>query len=156
MVTLPIINNNLFMNCLLKQNLFDTFEVREVTLHTSYKMHLDGRRNTDFYDDMESEGRSECQGLSEYLSWSELKPHIFELIKGTKSPTYLKIILSTSPLKTQEISEEASTFFLNITYKEGAISCITGTAYASFSLDKTPEQAWDQKMTKFLISNNLL
>lgn len=150
MVTLPIINNNLFMNCLLKQNLFDPFEVREVTLHTSYKMHLDGRRNTDFYDN------EELEGLSEYLSWSELRPHIFELIKGTKSPTYLKIILSTSPIKTQEISEDASTFFLNITYKEGGISCITGTAYTSFSLDKTPEQTWDQKMTQFLISNNLV
>lgn len=150
MVTLPIINNGLFMNCLLKQDLFDTFEVREVTLHTSYKMHLDGRRNTDFYDS------AEFEGLSEYLSWSELKPHMFELIKGTKLPSYLKIILSTSSKVTQEISHEASTFFLNITYKEGAISCITGTAYSSFSLDKTPEQTWDHKMTQFLISNNLV
>ena len=150
MVTLPVINNNLFMNCLLKQTLFDPFEVREVTLHTSYKMHLDGRRNTDFYD------HEELEGLSEYLSWCELKPHVYEHIKGTKSPTYLKIILSTPPSKTKEISDEASTFFLNISYKEGAISCITGTAYTSFSLDKTPEQTWDQKMTQFLISNNLV
>ncbi len=150
MVTLPITNNNLFMSCLLKQSLFDLFEVREVTLHTSYKMHLDGKRNIDFYDTEEEEG------LSEYLSWYELRPHIFELIKGSKSPTYLKIILSTSPSKTQEISDAASTFFLNITYKEGAISCITGTAYTSFSLDKTPEQTWDQKMTQFLISNKLI
>lgn len=150
MVTLPIINNNLFMSLLLKQNLFDLFELREVTLHTSYKAHIDGRRNIDFYD------TDEIEGLSEYLLWSEIRPHIFELIKGTKSPTYLKIILSTSPAKTQEISGQASTFFLNITYKEGAISCLTGTAYTSFSLDKTPEQTWDHKMTQFLISNKLI
>lgn len=150
MVTLPIINNNLFMNCLLKQELFDPFEVREVTLHTSYKLHLDGRRNLEFYDN------EALEGLSEYLSWSELRPKVFELIKGTKSPSYLKIILSTPPAKTKEISEAASTFFLNITYKEGAIACITGTAYTSFSLDKTPEKTWDDKMTKFLISNKLV
>lgn len=150
MVTLPIVNNNLFMNCLLKQDLFDSFEVREVTLHTSYKAHIDGRRNVDFYDN------EELEGLSEHLSWSELRPHIFELIKGKKSPSYLKVILSTCPAKTLEISEEASTFFLNVSYKEGAISCITGTAYTSFSLDKTPENTWDDKMTKFLISNKLV
>ena len=150
MVTLPIINNNLFMNCLLKQDLFDIFEVREVTLHTSYKAHLDGRRNIDFYD------TEELEGLSEYLSWSELRPYVFELIKGSKSPSYLKVILSTPAAKTQEMSTEASTFFLNITYKEGVISCITGTAYTSFSLDKTLEKIWDDKMTKFLISNKLV
>lgn len=150
MVILPIINNNLFMSCLLKEDLFNSFEVREVTLHTSYKLHLDGRRNVDFYES------HELEGLSEYLGWSEVQPHIFELIKGKKSPTYFKIILSTSTARAQEISPEASTFFLNITFKEGAISCTTGTAYTSFSLDKTPEQAWDHKMTQFLISNHLV
>ena len=150
MVTLPIVNNNLFMSCLLKQDIFDFFEVREVTLHTSYKLHLDGKRNMDFYES------HELETLSEYLPWSQVRPSIFELIKGKKSPTYFKIILSTSPESTQEISTEASTFFLNITYKDGAISCITGTAYSSFSLDKTPEQTWDNKITKFLISNNLV
>lgn len=150
MVTLPIVNNSLFMNYLLKQELFDFFEVREVTLHTSYKSHLDGTRNTDFYN------TDELEGLSDYLSWSELRPHIFELIRGTRSPTYLKIVLSTSAEDTKKISTEASTFFLNITYKDGEISCITGTAYSSFSLDKTPEKAWDDQITKFLISNQLV
>ena len=150
MVTLPITNNNLFMSCLLKQDLFDFFEVREVTLHTSHKLHLDGRRNLAFYDE------HELEGLSDYLSWSELRPSVFELIKGKKSPTYFKIVLSTCPRSTQEISTEASTFFLNITYKDQAISCITGTAYSSFSLDKTPEQTWDDQMTRFLISNKLV
>ncbi len=150
MVTLPVVNNNLFMGCLLKKDLFDFFEVREVTLHTSYKIHIDGKRNIDFYDS------DELDGLGDYLAWSELRPHMLELIKGTKSPSYFKIILSTSPDQTQQISDLASTFFLNITFKDKAISCITGTAYSSFTLDKTPEQTWDNKMTNFLISNNLV
>lgn len=138
------------MNSLLKQGLFDFFEVREVTLHTAYKLHLDGQRNIEFYSN------EELEGLSKYLSWSEIRPYIFELIKGTKSPSYLKIILSTTPDHTKKISTEASTFFLNIVYKEGVIQCTTGTAYTTFSLDKTPEQTWDQKMTKFLISNQFV
>lgn len=137
------------MNCLLKQDLFNQFEVREVTLHTSYKLHLDGARNRDFYS------QDEFESLSNYLSWSEVQPHVFEHIKGTKSPSYFKIVLSTSPEDTKKMSTEASAFFLNITFKDGAINCITGTAYASFTLDKSPEKVWDDKMTKFLIANQL-
>ncbi|HHX62534.1 MAG TPA: hypothetical protein GX707_17750 [Epulopiscium sp.] len=150
MVVLPIINNNLFMSSLLKQDLFDHLEVREVTLHTFYKLHIDGKRNMDFYLE------DEIEGLSEYISWSEMKDYVFELIKGKKSPTYLKVVLSTTQHETQDISLDASTFFLNIVYKDEAIHCTTGTAYTTFTLDKTPEKTWDDQMTQFLISHNLI
>lgn len=150
MITFSINNNKLFMNYLLRENLFDSFQVREITLHTFHKLHMDGTRNTDFYADYERET------LSEYISWHEIRPYIFNLIKGTKSPTYFKIVLSTSPEDTQAISSEISTFFLNITYKENIIQCTTGTAYSTFSWDKTPEHLWDEKIKKFLISNQLV
>jgi len=138
------------MSSLLKQGLFDHFEVREVTLHTFYKLHIDGKRNIDFYSE------AEIEGLSEYISWSEMKDYIFELIKGKKSPTYLKVILSTTKHETQDISLDASTFFLNIVYKDEAIQCSTGTAYTTFTLDKTPEKAWDDHITQFLVSHKLI
>ena len=150
MITFSIGNNKLFMNHLLKENLFDSFEVRKITLHTFHKLHMGGARNMDFYTDFEKES------LSEYISWREIKPYIFDLIKGKKSPTYFKIILSTSSEDTKAISSEISTFFLNITYKENIIQCTTGTAYSTFSLDKTPESLWDEKIKKFLISNQLV
>ena len=138
------------MNYLLKQDLFDHFEVREVTLHTFYKLHIDGKRNIDFYHE------DEAEGLSEYISWSEMKNYLFELIKGKKSPTYLKVVLSTPQRETQDISLDASTFFLNIVYKEESIQCTTGTAYTTFTLDKTAEKAWDDHMTQFLVSHKLI
>ena len=150
MVALPIINNSLFMSCLLKKDLFDQFEVREVTLHTFYKLHIDGKRNKDFYIDQETEG------LSDYITWAEMRDYIFEAIKGKKSPTFMKVVLSTNQQESQEISSVASTFFLNIVYNEGAIQCTTGTAYTTFSLDKTPEKAWDNKMAQFLASQQLI
>ena len=67
----------------MKKDLFDHFEVRNVTLHTFYKLHLDGKRNKEFYTDEEKED------LSEYISWGEMRDYIFEVIKGKKSPTYL-------------------------------------------------------------------
>lgn len=150
MLTLPISNNKLFMKYLLKDTLFDNFEVREVTMHTFYRLHMDGKRNIDFYD------TDQREGLSEYITWVELRGHIFELIKGTQSPTYFKIILSTPFEKTQSISPEVSTFFLNITYKDGVIQCTTGTAYSNFSLDQTPEKIWDNEIKEFLISQQLV
>ena len=138
------------MSCLLKKDLFDHFEVREVTLHTFYKLHIDGKRNMDFYTEDEKEG------LSEYISWAQMRDYIFELIKGKKSPTYLKVVLSTKEQETQDISSDVSTFFLNIVYNAGAIQCTTGTAYTTFSLDKTPEKAWDDKMVRFLSSQELV
>lgn len=138
------------MNYLLRQDLFDHFQVREVTLHTFYKLHIDGKRNTDFYP----EGTSD--NLSDYVAWSEMKDYIFQLIKGDTSPSYLKVILSTTKDQTQEISSDASTFFLNIVYKDASIQCTTGTAYTTFTLDKTPEKAWDDQITRFLLSKNLI
>lgn len=138
------------MSCLLKKDLFDHFEVREVTLHTFYKLHIDGKRNKEFYTEEEKEG------LSEYISWAQMRDYIFELIKGKKSPTYLKVVLSANEHETQEISSLASTFFLNIVYNEGISQCTTGTAYTTFSLDKTPEKAWDDKMAKLLASHQLI
>ncbi len=138
------------MNCLLKQNVFDDFEVREVILHTFNKLHIDGKRNKAFYQE------EETQTLSEYLAWSEMRSYLFELIKGKRPPTYLKVILSTTDQNTKAISSDASTFFLNIVYQEEKIQCTTGTAYATFSLDKSPEKAWDDHVTKFLISHQLI
>ena len=138
------------MSCLLKKDLFDHFEVREVTLHTFYKLHIDGKRNMDFYTEDEKEG------LSEYIPWAQMRDYIFQLIKGKKSPTYLKVVLSTKKSETEDISSDVSTFFLNIVYNAGAIQCTTGTAYTTFSLDKTPEKAWDDKVLRFLSSHELV
>ncbi|MGL4346441.1 MAG: DUF5721 family protein [Cellulosilyticaceae bacterium] len=139
-----------FMAKLLKSDLFDTFQVREIILHTSFKSILDGKTNTDFYDTDEQEH------LPEYLNWQHMRPYVYQLIAGSKQPSYMKIVFATTPEKTAQISEIASTFFLNITYKDHEMSCSTGIAYKTFTLDKSDEKTWDDRMKRFLLKYDFI
>ncbi len=46
-----ISNKKTFMAQLLKGNLFDSFEVREIILHTKFKCIIDGKYNLLFFDE---------------------------------------------------------------------------------------------------------
>lgn len=146
-----ISNKKEFMNKLLKSDLFDTFEVREVILHTAFKSVLDGNRNQDFFSDLESE-----EELSPFVTWKEIKNYVYQFVMGHKLPTYFKIVLSTNTPKTNSLSPLASTFFLNISFKDNEIKCSTGVAYKEFTLDKSCEQLWDEKIKHFLFKYNFL
>ncbi|MHC1750022.1 MAG: DUF5721 family protein [Cellulosilyticaceae bacterium] len=139
-----------FMAKLLKSDLFDSFEVREVIIHTAFKCIVDGTRNKDFFFEEDN------HPTTTYLSWQELRSYIYSLMQGSKLPTYFKIILSTTSDKTMLLSPDVSAFFLNITFKDNILSCSTGIAYKTFSLDKTPEILWDEKMKQFLFKYNFL
>lgn len=104
----------------------------------------------DFYNTDEKEG------LSPYLTWGEMRPYIYNLILGSKSPSYFKIILSTNRTKTEAISDQVDTFFVNITFKSSEITVSTGVAYKTFTLDKSPESIWDNKIKNFLFKYNFL
>ncbi len=145
-----ISNKKLFMNKLLKSELFDTFEVREIIIHAASKCIIDGKRNNEFYSS------EELESLTTYLSWQELRQPAYHLMTGNKLPTYFKMVLSTSEMKTQSISEAIDTCFLNITFKDNLITCGTGVSYKTFTLDKTPETIWDEKMKQFLFKYDFL
>ncbi len=153
MQSYEVTNNKKFMAALLKGDVFDTFEVKEIMCHTKFKFVLDGMRNVEFYENIPDTDTSE---LSKYLTWKEVQHHIYELIQGKVLPTYLKIVFLTNEEKTRQISEEVSSFHLTITFKDNKTTCTTGTAYKGFSMDKTPEQTWDNKMQHFLISQEFI
>ncbi len=147
MQSFDITNRKEFMSKLLKSDLFDTFEVREVVAHMAFKLILAGERNQDYFKDILEE---ETSNLSHFLTWGEIRKHVYELMSGHKLPTYFKIILSTNTEKTEGLSPDASTFYLNITFKDNQMSCSTGMAYKTFTLDKSSEQLWDEKIKNFL------
>lgn len=142
-----------FMSKLLKHDLFDDFEVREAIIHTSFKSILEGKRNAEFFSDVET---PETPFLSSFLTWAEMRPYVYHLILGNKLPTYFKIVLSTNGQVAASLSALASTFFLNITFKDNVMTCSTGIAYKTFSLDKTPEHVWDEKVKQFLFEHGFL
>ena len=145
-----ISNNREFMSKLLKSDLFDSFEVREILLHTAFKMILDGKRNTDYFDSSD-----ETWG-SQYLTWGEMRRYVYELIQGQKSPTYFKIVLATNHEKTMLLSQDASAFNLNIQFKENHITCSTGTSYKLFTLDQSVDKIWDKQIETFLFQYHFI
>lgn len=147
MQSFDISNRKEFMAKLLKSDLFDNFEVREVTIHVSFKMILDGKRNKAYFQDVHEDSE---KVYSDYLTWGEVRKHVYELMLGTKLPTYFKIILSTSIEKTQQLSPNVSTFYLNITFKDNQTTCTTGTAYSEFTLDQSADHLWDDRIKNFL------
>ena len=138
------------MNKLIKSDLFDSFQLREAVIHTAFKSVLDGHRNIDFYN------TDEREGLSDYLTWGEMRPYIYQFITGSKYPSYFKIILCTNKQKTEAISDQVDTFFVNITFKASEITVSTGVAYKTFTLDKSPENIWDTKIKNFLFKYEFL
>lgn len=145
-----ISNNKEFMAKLLKSDLFDNFEVREVILHTAFKMILEGMRNQDYFDT-----QNEIT-MDLYLTWGEMRKYIYELMQGSKLPTYFKIILATNSEKTSLLSQDASTFYLNIQFKENHITCSTGTSYKLFTLDKSADKIWDKQIEEFLFHHHFI
>lgn len=110
-------------------------------------MVIDGKRNLEYFNDTSHDSD---KVYSKYLTWGEIRKHVYELLSGNKLPTYFKIILSTNKDKTSQLSSDASTFYLNITFKDNQITCSTGTAYKSFTLDQSADHIWDERMKQFL------
>jgi hypothetical protein len=103
----------------------------------------------DFYGTEELE-----QGLSRYVLWEEMKPFVFQAIKGNKLPKSIKIIFSLPDEKIENLPN-TSAAFLNILFKDGVILCTTAISQTSFSLDKSSEKLWEEYVLKFFKKNNI-
>lgn len=136
--------------------IFDSFYLSEATLVTFNTYHIDGYLKTAYFSDLKE---TESVPDREYSLWGENRSFCFDLIKGKRTPLQFKIVLILSRpnlqrlLESQNISypaDKISGLFFNISYQDGALSCITGTSLKEFSLDKTIENTWDSFMEKFL------
>ncbi|HCT65694.1 MAG TPA: hypothetical protein DIC60_10590 [Lachnospiraceae bacterium] len=143
MLVTNVNNTKEFMAMLLKKDTFDAFEVREVIITTFTTFEIRCNLNKDFFDSEEELSRKYCL-------WSELKPHVFELIKGNKLPKSIKIVFSANDALLQTISLEASSLFINVTFENNCLRVITGSSLKIFTLNKTVEFMWDEWVINFL------
>lgn len=150
MIIFDIVNNKLFMNTLFKNSVFDIFEVRNIEIKTFASFQVSGLLEKNYFSLDEQE-----LILRKYCLWSDLKPIIFQLIKGDKLPKFIKIVFSYNDDKINEICENSAALFLNIVFENNKISCITGSSEKIFSLDKKVENSWDNHIKNFFKTNNL-
>ena len=144
---------------LLVSDVFDIFRLQEANLITSVTYNISGRIRPDFYSPEERENLTE-----EFISWSEMRPKLFELIKGKNAPISFRMTLSLDNEQMLALLQKESpeghsdalrALVINIRFENGAVAIMTGTSYDSFVLDKSEEQIWDSAFTRFLTSKGI-
>jgi hypothetical protein len=158
MIGLQIEDTKLFMNNLFKETSFDNFETVSVNLKTIVTYEIDGLINKAYLEEAPTEGVL----VPIYLTWEAHKQHVFQLIKGGRSPLFFKIIFTLSSASTKSILEKLNMddqlvqgFFINITYDHPTLKLTTGTNYKTFTMDKSIEQYFDQSIQKFMNKHNI-
>ena len=144
---------------LLVSDVFDIFRLQEANLITSVTYNISGRIRPDFYSPEERENLTE-----EFISWSEMRPKLFELIKGKNAPISFRMTLSLDNAQMLTLLQKESpeghsdalrALVINIRFENGAVAIMTGTSYDSFVLDKSEEQIWDNAFAVFLSSKGI-
>lgn len=160
MIALQITDVKTFMSKLLLKDTFDTLCVSEATISTYNTFQISGQLNKSFYTAEELEALENA----EYSTWEKLRPFCFELIKGSKTPSFLKIIYLLSPTDSRRFIEagrldvlpdDINGLFLNIKYLDGALTCVTGSSVKSFTMDKSLDHAFDEYVRQFFTKNDI-
>ena len=155
MLSIQIQDVKEFMNQLLRSDLFHPFYLWEASIKTGVSYHIDGRLNEDFYNTDELETLPQ----TDYISWAQIKPQIFSMIKGSKTPLSMKIILLLSETSTNQLltkynlplsAENINGLFLNIYYDGTNLTCTTGVSYRTFTMDKRLETVFEENILNLL------
>ena len=118
-----------FMAKILRETLFDGFEVRTVEIATIPRISLDGACDCGF------------------VTWGDIRKLAYEIIKLCPRPKQMKIIFSYK--NPQEIHANAVAAFVNLVYENDSVTFTTATAQKDFTLDKTLDHAWDNYVMDF-------
>ncbi len=127
-----------FMEHLLIKESFDKFYLVGLELKTFTNFSVDGRKTPGWMDEQEGD----------YVLWKNIRPRVVSLIQGKREPEVLKIHMSF-PLS------PTVTGGLQIRFKEGELFCMSSLNNGEFTLDRGPEQDWDDYCEHFLEKNEL-
>lgn len=147
------------MQKLLKETIFNDFLCVQFELVHLYKVSVDGQLRFDALNDEEKTAYESRK----YILWSEFQSTCFEMIKGHKTPTSMKIVFSLNTKAKQNLlsrlqnfdENSITNFTFTLIYENKRIKIVTGTNYATFILDKEAERYFDDSMLKFFKKHNI-
>ena len=153
MISLKILEMNRFMGKLLKGDSFDGFLLKEGFLRTNMEYRFQGQLFTEYFDTAEQEKLEE-----KYICWRELRPTVFELIKGRRTPLAFSFTFLLTKNATTEIlavrqvsvGADSPSLYLQVRFEHGTGHLVTGTARNTFTLDRSLEEAWDAEVKQIL------
>ncbi|HJC57773.1 MAG TPA: hypothetical protein H9700_10495 [Candidatus Eisenbergiella intestinipullorum] len=157
MIALQIKDVKHFMGRLLGTDLLDSFLLEEAVVSTYNTFTIDGRINRDFFSREEWEDPSVRP--YDFSSWKSMRPILFGLIRGKKTPVSFRFVLHLMPqyvsgiLKPSETSvtaDQVKALVLTCRYENGSLTLVTGTSFHTFLPDKSADVLWDRMMKVFL------
>lgn len=156
MVCLKIKNAKQFMQKFLMTEAFADFLLAEARIDTFVRFNIDGYVRKEFYT---KEDR-ELQKFHEYAAWESIRPQVVQLVKGKRTPLFMKLTLVYTPEKAQEsFAKEATAseagdlikyLLCTVKYENGMITLTGGVSYQGFTMDKNPEKCWDRALCLFI------
>ena len=155
MKALSVLEIKSFMTQLFLKETFDFFLLHELEIQMASQFKINGHLNKKWYDSSELE----AMGNREYAQWKEFRGFAFQIIKGNKSPQFMKIVFSLPEEQVKKVLERSGSsflpeqvegLFLNLRYENGQLHLVTGSSVRVFSMDKTLEQEWDKEVAEFL------
>ena len=135
---------------------FDNFSFIEGEIVTFNTFRIDGYIQKDFFDTGTE--------LSEYSTWKNLREFCFTIIKGKRTPLSFRFIFSLSPANIEKLvarntpsipPENVQGLYMNLHFDGKQLTCVTGTSFKTFTMDKSLEHVWDEMMEKFLRQKEL-
>ena len=162
MLALKITDQKDFTNKLFLGETFDSFWLNQAEIITSNVFSIDGRLQTDFFDNDEQDFLASSHRT--FSLWKEVKPFCYSIIRGKRAPLSFKIVLQFSPNKAIallqnsaiSISPELVTgLYLNLQYKNKTLLCTTGTSIKTFLPGKELDHIWEQYIADFFHRNEL-
>ncbi len=145
-----------FMKKLLVGDTFDTFLLSEASITTYATFRIDGRFHPEFLSDGEAKlPESEKSG---YTMWRRVRPFFYELTRGKNVPLNFHIVLHLAPHNVEKLLQQSGIalsaadvdgLFLNIRFNGKDLACVSGVSLRVFSMDKSPDHAWDEMLERF-------
>ena len=144
MISIKINDINNFMQNLLVKDTFDSFLICSGEIITGSSFSFDGHINKAFFDKDEIENFTE-----NFATWKNLRNICFEIIRGKKVPTRLKLVMAFPKVNYSKIVRE-----LGSSIAEENISGIYfNSSLKLFTMDKSLDNYWDKLISKFLESH---
>ena len=157
MTALQIKDLKHFMGRLLGTDFLDSFLLEEAVISTYNTFTINGRMNRDFFSREEWEEPSVRP--YDFSPWKSMRPILFELIRGKKTPVSFRFTLHLMPqyvpgvLKpsvTSVTPDQVRALVLTCRYENGKLTLLTGTSFHTFLPDKSADALWDRTVKAFL------
>ncbi len=145
MLAFTVYDTKKIMAYLLKGDIFDHFVFRQGEIYSFAAFTINGAKDESLLTEEDSEP---------HCLWEEIKPIVFETVKGKRLPKSMKLVFSLPKEKTNRYPN-AKAVFLNLLFREGALLCTTSVAEETFSLEQKATKLWDEDVLAFFKKHQL-